>query len=107
MGRREEHKKELLERIFNGKPKDFEIKKVELSKDDPILQSAKKMIGGVDPDYVIKQAEDFLNAPADPNFSYKGSKTRTIYKVIESPGRFFGIKLGKVRIGLWVEIERD
>lgn len=69
-------------------------------------REAKKLIGGVDPDFVIKQAHDFVNAPPDPDFRYKGRKNRTIYKVIESPGRFFGIKFGKVRIGFWIEFEQ-
>lgn len=105
--KREDYKKEYINRIENGEKKDFEIEKIELSKNDPILQSAKKLVGGVDPDFIVKQAEEFLNAPPDPNFGYPGRKTRTIYKVIESPGRFFGIKLGRIRIGVWVEIERD
>jgi hypothetical protein len=102
-----EYKKEFIDRIKNEKAKDFKSEKVKLSSDDPILKSAKKMAGGVPVDYVIKQAEDFLNTPADPNFGYKGRKTRTIIKVIESPGKFLGIKIGRFRIGIWCEVEGD
>ncbi len=105
--KRDEYKKEFIDRIKNGEKRDFDIEKIELSKNDPIIQSAKKLIGGVDPDYVYKQAQDFLNAPADPDFGYKGRKTHTVIKVVEAPGKFYGLKLGKVRIGVWVEIERD
>ncbi|MCM3005680.1 hypothetical protein [Priestia koreensis] len=104
---REDLKKDITERIKSGEKRDFQIEKVNLSKNDPIIQSTKRLVGGVDPDYIYKQAQDFLNAKPDPDFGYKGRKSRTIYKVIESPGKFFGLKLGKFRLGLWIEEVRD
>lgn len=103
---KDDYKKEFIERIKDA-PKDFEIEKVNLSKNDPTLQHVKKLVGGVDPDFVVKQAEKFLNSPPDENFGYKGRKTRTVIKVIESPGRFYGLKWGKWRIGLFIEEEAD
>jgi hypothetical protein len=94
--KKDDAKKDFIDRIKDGKPKEFEIKKIELS----------EKIGGVDPDYVIRQAEKFLNTPADPNFGYKGRKTHTVIKYVESPGKFFGIKIGRFRIGVFTEYER-
>lgn len=105
---KEDLKKDITERMKNGDVKSFEIEKAELSKDDPILQSAKKMVGGVELDWVVKQAEQILNAKPDPNIGYPGRRPLTkIYKVIESPGKFFGFKFGKYRLGIWREEERD
>ncbi|WLR42293.1 hypothetical protein LC087_16450 [Bacillus carboniphilus] len=39
---REELKQELLNRIFNEQPKDFEIKKIPVSDDDPILEQIRE-----------------------------------------------------------------
>ncbi|SDM41858.1 hypothetical protein [Bacillus sp. OK048] len=105
--KKDEYKKEVIDRIKSEKAKDFKSEKVKLSSDDPILQSTKRMAGDIPIDYVIRQAEAFLNASPDPNFGYKGRKTRTIIKVVESPGKFYGVRFGKIRIGIWCEVERD
>lgn len=109
--KREELKKEFTERIKNYK-REFTIEKISLSKNDPILQSARK-IGGVGTDYLVKRAEERIR-PRTPEemedirgtFGYPGRKSSALIKYIESPGKYYGFKIGRFRFGVWIENEQ-
>lgn len=73
-------------------------------------ESDKDHINGVSREYILKQAEAYTRKPspeeietASLDIQYPGRRVRTITKVIQAPGKFFGIKVGPVRIGVWVE----
>jgi hypothetical protein len=42
---KDEYKKEYIDRIKNGQLKNFEIEKVSISDDDPIIQKTKRWVG--------------------------------------------------------------
>lgn len=108
MGKHGECGKELLKQKYNGEPKEITKEKVTVSNKD-ILRQNKKLIGGVDPNFIIEQAKDVVRvrtpeeiAEEKKSISYPERKNINVIKRFEVPGKFFGIKIGKYRIGLWI-----
>lgn len=86
--KREDYKKELLEHIYNGEPKEFKIEKVTLSDDHPIIQEAREWTRKLTPEE-LEEARKSMRYPglsADMRVRRRPQRT------------FFGIQ---IRIGWW------